>query len=87
MRFISLWENGENDDTRKNMQFYAAAYRKIKDFPNDTKVSDDLPGRPSIIFCLTSDYFKEIVDDSREDFIVFLIKIIQQKKRLLLCRL
>lgn len=53
------------------MQFYAAAYRKIKDFPNDTKVSDDLPGRPYIIFCLTSDYFKEIVDDSREDFIVF----------------
>lgn len=68
---FKLYYRIENDDTRKNMQFYAAAYRKIKDFPNDTKVSDDLPGRPSIIFCLTSDYFKEIVDDSREDFIVF----------------
>lgn len=70
-KVFKLYYRIENDDARKNMQFYAAAYRKIKDFPNDTKVSDDLPGRPSIIFCLTSDYFKEIVDDSREDFIVF----------------
>lgn len=58
-----------NDANKVNRQFYAAAYRKIKDFPNDTKVNN-LPDNPSIIFCLTSDYFKEIVDDSREDFVI-----------------
>lgn len=48
-------------------QFYGASDRKVKSFPTNTGIKR-LPDNASGIFCLTGDYLKDRVADSREDF-------------------
>lgn len=50
-------------------QFYGASDRRVTKFPNDTGLLS-LPEGNSGIFCLTSNYFKDKVKDSRVDFII-----------------
>ncbi len=57
----------KNDGKNKLNQFYGASYRKVTDFPNNTKIKR-LPNNASGIFCLSSGYFKNRVADSREEF-------------------
>ena len=55
------------DGKNKLDQFYGASFRKVTNFPNNTSIKR-LPNNASGIFCLSSNYLKEIVADSREEF-------------------
>jgi len=57
----------EKDSKNKINQFYGASFRKVKDFPGNTKIKR-LPDNSSGIFCLSGDYLNDRVDDSRENF-------------------
>lgn len=57
----------EKDGKNKLSQFYGASFRKVVDFPSNTKIKR-LPGNASGIFCLSSEYLSNRVADSREEF-------------------
>ena len=48
-------------------EFYGASFRKVTDFPNNTKIKR-LPENASGTFCLSAKYLNERVSDSRESF-------------------
>ncbi|MFZ2969076.1 MAG: ATP-binding protein [Sulfuricurvum sp.] len=50
-------------------QFYGASGRRVTDFPTKSKIKR-LPDDASAIFCLSSKYLDDRVDDSREKFII-----------------
>lgn len=58
-----------DDGLGKLEQFYGASDRKVRNFTSSVKLNP-LPDKNSGIFCLTSPYFNERVEDSRTDFTV-----------------
>nr|MBP3724617.1 hypothetical protein [Campylobacter sp.] len=64
---FKLYYTISHDNNGNIKQFYAAAYRKVKEFSKIVKI-EKLPNKASGTFCLVSDYFNDLVDDSRENF-------------------
>lgn len=67
--FILTYQIKKSEDKNSLEQFYGASDRRVTKFPNDTGLLS-LPDGNSGIFCLTSNYFKDKVKDSRADFII-----------------
>ena len=59
-----------NKNQKNNLhQFYGASYRKVINFPSNTKIKR-LPENASATFCLSAEYLNTKVDDSREKFTI-----------------
>jgi len=67
--FILTYQIKETDEGEKDTteQFYGASDRRVTNFPLDTGLLS-LPEDYSAIFCLTSTYFRDKVNDSRAGF-------------------
>ncbi len=63
---ISHTEEGKKDTIE---QFYGASDRKVTSFPADTSILS-LPKGYSAIFCLSSPYFQDKINDSRAGFTI-----------------
>lgn len=67
--FILTYQIKKSKEKDLLEQFYGASDRRVTKFPNDTGLLS-LPEGYSGIFCLTSNYFKDKVKDSRADFTI-----------------